>query len=64
MYRYIMSWRAVFMGRKPPLPKQVGRVLVISGVLIVSYLVLPSGFWWFLIGVAMIVAGVCWCKRC
>ena len=52
------------MRGKRPLPKQVGRVLVIAGVLIVSYLVLPSGFWWFLIGVAMIVAGVCWTKRC
>lgn len=49
---------------KRPLPKQVGRVLVIAGVLIVSYLVLPSGFWWFLVGVGMIVAGVCWSKRC
>lgn len=52
------------MGSKRPLPKQVGRVLVICGVVIVSYLVLPSGFWWFLVGVAMIVAGVCWCRRC
>lgn len=52
------------MRSKRPLPKQVGRVLVTAGVLIVSYLVLPSGFWWFLVGVAMIVAGVWWSRRC
>ena len=35
-----------------------GALLIAAGVLIVTYILLPPGFWWFLAGVALIILGV------
>ena len=35
-----------------------GALLIAAGVLIVTYILLPPGFWWFLAGIALIVLGV------
>ena len=49
--------RAAFKGK-------VGKVLAtVFSVLIILALVLPTGFWWFALGGALIAAGV-WLLRC
>lgn len=35
-----------------------------AGVLILFSLVLPSSFWWFLLGVGLITLGICLRRRC
>ncbi len=37
--------------------------LIILGVLIILALVLPSGFWWLMLGVVLIVLGMQLCRR-
>lgn len=37
----------------------LGIVSIIIGVLIILGMVLPSGFWWFILGGALIAAGLC-----
>lgn len=50
------------MRGKRPLPNLIGRIMVILGVLIILSFILPSGFWWFALGVGLIVLGIC-CSR-
>ncbi len=38
-------------------------LLIIFGVMIILALVLPSGFWWLMLGVVLIVLGLQLCKR-
>ena len=51
-------WRAVPMNRKRSPFGVAGALLIAAGVLIVTYILLPPGFWWFLAGIALIVLGV------
>ena len=41
----------------------IGIGCVVAGVFIILALVLPAGFWWFVLGGALIAAGV-WLLRC
>ena len=41
----------------------VGVLLIILGVLIVFAMVLPPGFWWFVLGVGLIAAGFACARR-
>lgn len=41
----------------------LGVLCIVIGILIILSMVLPSGFWWFGLGIALIAAGV-WCVRC
>ena len=43
--------------------KTIGCALAAAGVLIILGMVLPSSFWWFLLGFALIVVGVTIIKR-
>ena len=36
---------------------------LIAGVLVILALVLPSTFWWFALGIILIAAGICICRR-
>ena len=36
----------------------VGKLAICAGVLIVCAVILPPGAWWFIVGVALIVAGI------
>ena len=41
----------------------IGIACVVAGVFISLALVLPAGFWWFVLGGALIAAGI-WLLRC
>jgi len=47
-------------GRKTGNP--LGGLMIAAGVLILMSLVLPEGFWWFLLGMGLICCGF-WCCR-
>ena len=42
-----------------------GLILVTAGIIVLMSLILPEGFWWFMLGVALITCGVyiCRCRR-
>lgn len=41
----------------------IGIFCIAAGILIILGMVLPAGFWWFVLGVILIAAGI-WCIRC
>ena len=42
----------------------VGYICIVTGIMIILSLVLPRGFWWFLLGAGLVCFGV-WCNsRC
>lgn len=45
------------MGR-PHRRNPIGAYIVCAGIFIILALILPSGFWWFFLGVALIVIGI------
>ena len=40
--------------RKRPL----GYIALVTGVVILAFIIMPSGFWWLLTGIAFIVLGL------
>jgi len=40
-----------------------GLIAVAAGVVIIMAIVLPPEFWWFLLAVGLIAAGI-WCMKC
>ena len=46
-----------------PLGAMIGFLMIVVGVLILFAMLLPAGFWWFLIGVSLIVSGFCCANR-
>lgn len=38
-------------------------LLIIFGIMIILALVLPSGFWWLMLGVVLILLGLQLCRR-
>ena len=50
-------------GRRP-WPNTLGLICVALGVLVILSMVLPSGFWWLLLGIGLIVFGLYLIKRC
>lgn len=38
-------------------------LLIVLGVMIILTLVLPSGFWWLMLGVVLILLGLQLCRR-
>jgi hypothetical protein len=49
--------RGFIMGR-PHRGSPIGAYIICAGVLIILALILPSGFWWFFLGIAFIVIGI------
>ncbi len=41
----------------------IGFLMIVLGVLIVFAMLLPAGFWWFIFGISLIVAGFCCANR-
>ena len=42
----------------------VAWVAITAGLIVLLSMILPDGFWWFMLGVALITAGLCinrWC---
>lgn len=52
------------MRGKRPIGFFISVFLVILGLFIILAMVLPGAVWWFLLGVGLIVIGLCWCRRC
>lgn len=44
--------------------RTIGRVVACSGVMVILSLVLPTSFWWFVLGVVLICVGITISKRC
>ncbi len=44
--------------------KTIGRILACAGVMVILSLVLPTSFWWFILGVFLICVGITVMKRC
>ncbi len=44
--------------------KTIGRILACAGVMVILSLVLPTSFWWFILGVFLICVGITIMKRC
>lgn len=51
------------MGRRRRRTNLIGLVCVLAGCTIILGMLLPKAFWWFLLGAALIGAGV-WLMRC
>ncbi len=41
----------------------LGCVALLAGIIIILALILPTGFWWFALAIALIWAGI-WLIRC
>lgn len=52
------------MRGKRPIGFFISVFLVILGLFIILAMVLPGAVWWFLLGVGLIVIGLCLCRRC
>jgi uncharacterized membrane protein len=40
----------------------LGCITIVLGVVIILAMVLPAGFWWFLLGVGLIACGIWLCR--
>ena len=49
--------------RRRPIGALIGFLMIVLGVLIVFAMVLPPGFWWFILGLSCIAAGFFCCRR-
>lgn len=47
------------MCRRNPILTIIGISLIVVGALILFARVLPSGFWWFCVGVGLVAGGIC-----
>ena len=63
MERFYLVGGGFFMHRWPPFGGLACFLMIVLGVLIVFALVLPAGFWWFFLGVALIAGGFCCANR-
>lgn len=44
--------------------RTIGRLVACCGVMVILSLILPTSFWWFVLGVVLICIGVTLSKRC
>ena len=51
------------MGRRRRRSNLLGLVCILAGLTIILGMILPKAFWWFLLGTALVGAGV-WLLRC
>ncbi len=52
------------MRRGRPVQNLIGAAMVLLGVFILLAMVLPSGFWWIVLAVGLIILGIGWARRC
>jgi len=57
MEQSILSNRVIVLRRRGFCGRLAAFLCIVVGVVILFAMVLPAGFWWFLLGVALIVAG-------
>lgn len=41
----------------------IGLIAILAGVVILMAMILPAGFWWFILAVLLIAVGI-WYNRC
>lgn len=41
-----------------------GCLAIIAGIVIMLSLIMPTGFWWFILAIALIVFGIFFMKSC
>lgn len=63
MEQFYATGGVFFMRRWRPAGAVLGFLMIVLGVLIVFAMLLPAGFWWFLLGVALIACGFCCVNR-
>ncbi len=51
------------MRRKQRWGQLWGRITIVAGLLVLLSQILPVGFWWFVLGIALISVGI-YMKRC
>ncbi|MBQ2895930.1 MAG: hypothetical protein IJE26_04395 [Oscillospiraceae bacterium] len=39
-------------------------IAITAGLIVLLSMILPPGFWWFMLGVALIALGLCIRRRC
>ena len=44
--------------------KFIGSIIACSGVVVILSLILPTTFWWFILGIFLISVGITVMKRC
>ncbi len=44
--------------------KTIGGILAAAGVMVILSLVLPTSFWWFVLGIFLICVGISVMRRC
>ncbi len=44
--------------------KLIGSIIACSGVVVILSLILPTTFWWFILGIFLISVGITVMKRC
>lgn len=42
----------------------MGWLVILAGIVILLALILPAGFWWFVLGAALIIAGIWLLRSC
>ena len=42
----------------------IGWLVILAGVLIILAMILPPGFWWFALAIALIAAGIWLLRNC
>lgn len=52
-----------FMRRGYSYRGMLGPLMIVTGVTILLAMVLPAGFWWFLLATGLIVTGLWLCRR-
>lgn len=51
------------MRRRGPKGALLGLVMVLLGAMILAAMLLPPGFWWFFIGLGLLICGFSCCRR-
>ena len=44
--------------------RTIGGIIAAAGVMVVLSLVLPTSFWWFVLGIVLICVGISVMRRC
>jgi len=62
---YHLALGGVFMRRscRRPRPRPLGCAAILAGVAILLGMILPAGFWWVALAIALIALGI-WLIRC
>lgn len=58
------SGMETIMRRRGPFPGLLSITLILVGTVILLAMVLPSGFWWFILGLGLVFLGLLFANKC